>query len=298
MPQPGQPPERWPEVIRRVHVWQFPIWWWHWGDPQRLPPGLVTVPLDATATSREEVGHEPASSARPNRSPTGPATKCCCPPSFLTHFERPFEIFVDPDDVGSLPAAFFDEFYGDQPDPWGFGSRWYEERKRSITMASLPRRRFHRVFEPGCSIGVLTAELAERSDALLATDISDVPLQAARQRLAQHPHVEVQKMTVPQVWPDGKFDCIILSEIGYYLGEDDLALLVQRLPGSLEPGGIVLACHWRHPVPEYPGDADHVHAELNRIGALHRLVRHEEADFRLEIWSTDDRSVAEREGLV
>ena len=233
-------------------------------------------------------------------------TKCCCD-HFLTHFDRPFETFVvspnsqgvaDSPDTGSLPAAFFDEFYGDEPDPWGFASRWYEERKRAITLACLPRARFRRLFEPGCSIGVLTAELAGRCDSLLATDISEIPLRTARQRLAGAPHVEFQTMAIPREWPTGKFDCIILSEIGYYLGEDDLAQLLERLPGALEPGGILLACHWRHPVAEYPGDAEHVHAELNKIDALHRLVRHEEADFRLEVWSTDDQSVAGREGLA
>ena len=45
-------------------------------------------------------------------------------------------------DPQSLDQDFFDDFYGDQPDPWGFESRWYERRKRAITMASLPRDSF------------------------------------------------------------------------------------------------------------------------------------------------------------
>ena len=60
----------------------------------------------------------------------------------------------------SLGQQYFDGFYGSGVDPWGFETRWYEERKRAITLASLPRQRFRSAFEPGCAIGVLTQELA------------------------------------------------------------------------------------------------------------------------------------------
>jgi hypothetical protein len=58
-------------------------------------------------------------------------------------------------------------------DPWGFADRWYEERKRAITLAALPDRRYRTAFEPGCSIGVLTADLAHRCDFILAGDVAD-----------------------------------------------------------------------------------------------------------------------------
>ena len=69
-------------------------------------------------------------------------------------------------------------------DPWGFADRWYEERKRAITLASLPDRRYQTAFEPGCSIGMLTADLAQRSDFILAGEVADSALQQATDRLS------------------------------------------------------------------------------------------------------------------
>ena len=83
----------------------------------------------------------------------------------------------------SLGPEYFEDLYARHADPWGFADRWYEQRKRALLLASLPRPRFARAFEPGCSIGVLTAELAPRCDALLATDVAEGALSAARERL-------------------------------------------------------------------------------------------------------------------
>ena len=72
----------------------------------------------------------------------------------------------------SLAPSYFDNLYEISPDPWGLGSREYEARKYGLTMAALPRRHYKRVFEPGCSIGVLTRMLAERAESVVASDVS------------------------------------------------------------------------------------------------------------------------------
>ena len=36
-------------------------------------------------------------------------------------------------------------------DPWSFKSRWYEARKRALTLAALPKLRYGRAYEPGCA---------------------------------------------------------------------------------------------------------------------------------------------------
>lgn len=61
-----------------------------------------------------------------------------------------------------LPDAYFDRMYVGTEDPWQLSTRWYEERKYAITLALLPERRYRHAFEPGCSIGTLTAQLARR----------------------------------------------------------------------------------------------------------------------------------------
>ena len=61
----------------------------------------------------------------------------------------------------SLPTAYFDRKYAFDPDPWGFATSAYEADKYRATLAALPRARYRRALEVGCSIGVLTERLAE-----------------------------------------------------------------------------------------------------------------------------------------
>jgi len=205
----------------------------------------------------------------------------------------------------SLPAEYFEQMYAASLDPWGFADRWYEERKRAVTLAALPDRRYATAYEPGCSIGALTLELASRCDLVLASDISERALGLAQARLAHKPHVRLERRSLPTEWPDGEFDLIVLSEILYYLGQADLALTVDRAARAVAPGGTLVAVHWRHPVVGYPQLGDAVQAALvSAATGLVRTVSHDEADFSLVLLvrpradeSCGRVSVAQRGGL-
>jgi trans-aconitate methyltransferase len=93
----------------------------------------------------------------------------------------------------TLPPEYFEQLYRDDDDPWRFRTRWYEARKRQLTLAALPDEHYATVFEPGCSIGLLTADLASRCDHLLAMDISAEALHQARVGLP--PNVELFRHT-------------------------------------------------------------------------------------------------------
>ncbi|MFG1928398.1 SAM-dependent methyltransferase [Cryptosporangium sp. NPDC048952] len=197
----------------------------------------------------------------------------------------------------SLPTEYFDRMYAAADDPWGFRSRWYEERKYALTLAALPRRRYRSGFEPGCSIGVLTRGLTARCDALLSTDVAEAAVTAAR---TNAPGARVELRRIPDDWPDEQFDLIVLSEVGYYLERPALERLVEATIASLEPGGDLVLVHWRHDVADYPLDGDTVHAAFTGRPELSRTVSHEEADFRLDVYARVPpaaRSVAAREGL-
>jgi len=294
------------EVAREVaestgcRLLEFPIWAWHWARPGdgTLEPGMLTTLAlsDASRTAKELALAEHRSQVDPLSA--APGDEAVVPPGFRDHFRRAREVFVDTA-AGSLDREFFDGFYSAGSDPWGFESRWYEKRKRAVTLASLPRERYVSAFEPGCSIGVLTLELAQRCDRLLATDISDVPLAVARQRLAGREGVRLEQLQVPQEWPAGSFDLIVLSEIGYYCRPADLSLLIAAAAASLTDDGVLLACHWRHPVVDYPMTGDEVHERLRRESGLALLAEHVEEDFLLDVLvRTPARSVAHRDGLV
>jgi SAM-dependent methyltransferase len=199
----------------------------------------------------------------------------------------------------TLPADYFARMYDGSDDPWGFRTRWYEQRKRDVTLAALTRPRYPRAFEPGCSIGVLTAGLAARCDDLLATDVEDRALGAARAALAGQDHVRVARLEVPADWPDGMFDLVVVSELGYYLDPGALNLLLDRATGSLSPQGTLLACHWRHRVADYPATGDEVHERLLARAELSSAVRHLEEDFRLDLLTLGPApSPARGEGLA
>lgn len=203
----------------------------------------------------------------------------------------------------SLGESFFSRMYADTDDPWGFRTRWYERRKRAVVLASLPQERYRRSFEPGCANGELTVALAGRCDEVVGTDVSERAVEAARARTADLPGVRVRRLAVPAEWPDGSFDLVVLSEMAYYLDDADLDRLVARAAASLEPGGVLLACHWRHPVPDYPQSGDAVHERLGAAGEWRRTARHVEEDFLLEVFVVPPGdggrlSVAARTGLI
>lgn len=199
----------------------------------------------------------------------------------------------------TLPAGYFDDLYRDSDDPWGLGGSWYEQRKRALTMASLPRARFRSAFEPGCALGLLTELLAPRCDRLLATDIAAEPLAALAGRFGPQPQVQVRQLAVPGQWPDGEFDLVVLSEIGYYLDHTDLSAVIARTVGSLAPDGFVVACHWRHPAAGYPLTGDEVHEALTAESGLVPLASHVEEDFRLDVLGRPGApSVARADGVL
>lgn len=200
-----------------------------------------------------------------------------------------------------LPDSFFDAMYDGAPDPWGFQTRWYEQRKLALTMAMLPRRRYASAFEPGCSLGIVTEALADRCDRVLATDVSSAALETAAVRLSSAGNVSLLRWALGDPWPDRQFDLIVLSEVGYYLERATLQDAVLEAGRVMEPGGTLLAVHWRHAVHEYPLSGDEVHAVIGSARGLSRLARYRDDDVVVEAFQKvppEPRSVATVEGLV
>jgi hypothetical protein len=155
----------------------------------------------------------------------------------------------------SLPADYFAGMYATDGDPWGFTTSPYERDKYAATLAALPRGRYRSAFEPACSIGVLTHALADRCDRLTASDLVSTALDAARARCADRPWVSFRQGAMPAQWPEGRFDLIVLSEFLYFLDRTDLATLVARVGGAIEPGGDIVLVHWLGPT-DYPLSGD------------------------------------------
>jgi len=187
----------------------------------------------------------------------------------------------------SLPSAYFDHIYAADADPWSFESSAYEHAKYAATLATLPRSRYERAFEIGCSIGVLTAQLAPRCRKLLAVDVAQAALEQARQRCANLPQVELQCMQVPDELPSGDFDLIVVSEVGYYWSQADLQRALDWMCGALRGRGHLLLVHWTPEVADCPltGDDVHViaHARASDHGLKH-LSGQRHTNYRIDIF--------------
>lgn len=187
----------------------------------------------------------------------------------------------------TLPPEYFDHVYQANRDPWNFETSPYEREKYAATLVALPRPHYGEVFEIGCSLGVLTAQLAPRCGHLLAVDVSEAALDQARARCADLPQVEIKLLRVPDEFPAQQFDLVLVSEVGYYWSPADLARAADQILNSLTPGGQLLLVHWTPPVHDYPLTGDEVHefflANATDSGPLRHLSGQRHETYRLDL---------------
>jgi cyclopropane fatty-acyl-phospholipid synthase-like methyltransferase len=186
----------------------------------------------------------------------------------------------------TLRPEYFDALYRADPDPWKFAASPYERDKYTLTLDAMPKPRYRSALEVGCSIGVLTRSLASRCHTLIAIDAAQTPLLEARRRCADLPGVRFEHMFVPDQWPDGAFELILLSEVVYYLSRDDVGRLAARVTNSLAKGGSVILVHWTGPT-DYPLSGDEAAALfIERIGPPCVIKRGDRyRQFRLDVLS-------------
>jgi SAM-dependent methyltransferase len=179
---------------------------------------------------------------------------------------------------------FFEARYRASSDPWQFASSDYELARYETTLDTLSRGSYRRGFEPGCSVGVLTAGLASRVQHLIACDLSDVAVARAKERCRDSPHVEIFQGDVAAGPPEGTFDLMVFSELGYYFSADQLRVVVNRLADRLEPGGEFLAVHWLGDSSDHLLHGDRVHEELGEALRCDWLGGSRHPGFRIDSW--------------
>ena len=184
----------------------------------------------------------------------------------------------------------FEAKYQQNPDPWGYLDSWYERRKYAVTLACLPRERYRLVWEPACSIGVLTGLLAQRADRVLASDGSATAIASARRsRLPAGTGAidwSVQALPARPQIAAGSADLVMLSEILYYLCEADRIAVLGIAAEVLAPGGDLVVVHWR----PFPDDA-HLSGDDANAWVRSRLVeagwsvlaQHNDEEFVLDV---------------
>ncbi len=182
----------------------------------------------------------------------------------------------------TLPRDYFDSLYQSDADPWSFATKDYEHQKYAVTLDHLPRERYAKALELGCSIGVLTRMLAARTDDLLSVDAAQIAVDAARARCADLANVTIERATLPDEFPAGQFDLILMSEIGYYFALPDLVRLSERAFNGLKSGGDLALVHYLPDVPDYPLSGDDVHNFFLELNGLQHLSGLRAERYRLD----------------
>jgi trans-aconitate methyltransferase len=181
--------------------------------------------------------------------------------------------------------AFFEEKYKRSGDPWAFATSVYEQQRYAAILSAIGHRRYRHAFEPGCSIGVLTERLASFCGRVDATDISPTAIAVAMQRTRHLANVQTTCGALPGFIPDGNFDLIVFSEIGYYFTEDALFSLARELVDRNCKSGVFLAAHWLGESPDHLLSGDRVHEVLAQVPNLFLQHAERHPGFRLDVWT-------------
>lgn len=186
----------------------------------------------------------------------------------------------------TLTTEYFEKVYAANDDPWGFQTSEYEAAKYQATLAALPRKNYKNAFEIGCSIGVLTEQLAKKCEKILAVDVSEKALEQAKKRCRSLSNVRFQLMLIPEEFPDEKFDLILISEVGYYLSPPDWEKAMTKIFAQLSEKGQVALVHWTPFVDDYPQTGDEVHDSFAEFAKnkMRKLSEKTTDKYRLDVW--------------
>lgn len=161
-------------------------------------------------------------------------------------------------------AAAFDTMFVRSNDPWAYATNAFEERKRHRLVEAVGTAPTF-VLEVGCANGHNLLELARRlPEAIIAgSDVSPKAVTAARALAADFENVKVWHSD--DVWAQAQdlgrpVDCIVLSEILYYLGSTSaMRSTLAVVSFIVRPGCRVVMLH---------GSSDAKKLHLNAMRAL------------------------------
>ena len=295
----------------RIRLVAFPIWALHWDTPTG---GLMPWSRAARSVVSAEASARKRSAVQEFRSqneawPAGSDVAPVMPEHVVRRLvETPEWVILEPLPPTREPVdsrAHLEGLYSRDVDPWDLETSAYEAEKRRATLAAIPRDRYRLCFEPGCSIGVLTAELALRADHVVAWDPVERALERARERAsagarqgetdAGRVRLEQRALTAggsgseTELGPHGA-DLIVLSEMLYFIPHAELRPILTGLVERAAPGAHIVAVHWRHPVAGWPEGGAATHDALLAVPGLTHLLRDAQSrDYLIDVCQVDPR---------
>ena len=150
-------------------------------------------------------------------------------------------------------------------------------------------------------MGVLSEQLTARCDHESTTDVAAAALKAVDARLQERGRrdaVTLTRSSLDSPWPQGHFDLVMLSEVGYYLSAETLRAVLDRECPRLAPGATVMAAHWRHRVAGDPLSGDQTNDIVAATEGLHHVAGYRDEDMVIDVFDTATAiSVAARTGV-
>ncbi|CAM3804913.1 bifunctional PIG-L family deacetylase/class I SAM-dependent methyltransferase [Mucilaginibacter galii] len=273
-----------------ITVWEYPIWLYALAKPEDIPQlqegELKYVEISSYLPQKTAAIHTHVSQITRliDDDPEGFLLTADMIENFLTGKEYFLERATLQKEK-TLSADYFQSLYQQTRDPWNFEASDYERQKYQTTLDFLPDSPYPNALEIGCSIGVLTSMLRTKCSHLLSIDISDTALQVAKERLKDYLEVEFEVRAIPHNFPDGNYDLVVMSEVGYYLSMPDLLLAKDKIVNSLVQGGTLILVHWTHYVVDYPLTGDQVHEVFLKDDRLLHKSFTRTTDYRLDVFT-------------
>lgn len=178
----------------------------------------------------------------------------------------------------------FERRYQDKADPWDFATSSYELGRYETLLNSLSATKYGCVYEPGCSVGVLTQHLAKIAGRVIATDFAPSAVEQAKARCAGLHNVEIEVGDVSRYRLVAAPDLIVFSEIGYYFPASELRHVANFLAEQLASQGELLAAHWLGRSNDHVLHGHAVHEQLLAVLPLTWVHGSCHEEFRIDCW--------------
>jgi SAM-dependent methyltransferase len=178
----------------------------------------------------------------------------------------------------------FEARYSQNNDPWDVATSAYELGRYQTTLSALSQTSYGTVYEPGCSVGVLTSALARIAAHVIAIDFAPSAVLRARKRCTALSNVEVHCASVATYVPEAPLDLVVFSELGYYFDPPELARMGGVLSQKLNARGEFLAVHWLGHSPDHVTHGNQVHETLRRTLPLVWIKGERYPLFRIDCW--------------
>lgn len=276
------------QLAARPLIWEYPIWLYENAAETDIPDlgiGELLV-LDTHAARELKLKCIFAHRSQTTRLIEDDLSGFILTPEMIANFTNGQEYFMQRQQLNpssTLSKDYFETLYTAAHDPWSFETSEYELAKYVATVNAIPEGEYRSALELGCSIGVLTKMLAEKCRSLTAMDISEVALSKAKARLATSNWVKFLLGGIPDDFPPGQHDLIVISEVGYYLSNADLLRLRAQVLQGLSSNGVLILVHWTHFVEDYPLSGDQVHDCFAETDLQH-LKGSRLEDYRLDVY--------------